>query len=112
MAHRVAEEAALRPTARAVPVERDRMLVKLSLPRDALIEFEVRCRLGNRDETRATLAQIAPAEGARLHYEYDFGDSWEHEITVVKIRLFRRICGLLQSDVEPNALILSGFRDQ
>ncbi len=26
--------------------------------------------------------------------------------------LFRRICGLLQSDAELNALILSGFRDE
>ena len=34
------------PQARAVPDERERILVKLSLPRDALIEFVIRCRLG------------------------------------------------------------------
>jgi len=39
----------------------------------------------DRDEAKATLAQVAPAKGARLRYEYDFGDSWEHEITVAKI---------------------------
>ena len=36
--------------ARALPAEGDRILVKLFLPRDALIEFEVRCRLGLRVE--------------------------------------------------------------
>ena len=39
----------------------------------------------NRNEAEATLAQIAPDEGARFRYEYDFGDSWEHEITVARI---------------------------
>lgn len=32
-----------------------------------------------------TLRQIAPREQDALGYEYDFGDSWEHEITVEKI---------------------------
>lgn len=39
----------------------------------------------DRDERKATLAQIAPGEGAQFGYEYDFGDSWEHHITVEKI---------------------------
>lgn len=39
----------------------------------------------DRDETKARLRQIAPEEGAQFGYEYDFGDSWEHEISVVKI---------------------------
>lgn len=39
----------------------------------------------DRDEANATLAQVAPGEGAQFGYEYDFGDSWEHEITVEKI---------------------------
>jgi hypothetical protein len=39
----------------------------------------------DRDEAKATLLQIAPEEGARFVYEYDFGDSWEHEIVVEKI---------------------------
>jgi len=38
------------------------------------------------DEAKATLAQAVPNEpGFRFEYEYDFGDSWEHEITVEKI---------------------------
>jgi hypothetical protein len=32
-----------------------------------------------------TLQQIAPREHDAFGYEYDFGDSWEHEITVEKI---------------------------
>ncbi len=32
-----------------------------------------------------TLRQIAPREQAAFGYDYDFGDSWEHEITVEKI---------------------------
>jgi len=39
----------------------------------------------DRDETRATLLQVAPETGAQFGYEYDFGDSWEHEVTVEKI---------------------------
>ena len=37
------------------------------------------------DEIKATLVQIAPKAGAQFGYEYDFGDSWEHEIMVEKI---------------------------
>lgn len=37
------------------------------------------------DETEYTVAQIAPREKAKFVYEYDFGDSWEHEIVVEKI---------------------------
>lgn len=39
----------------------------------------------DRDETKATLVQAAPNEGAQFGYEYDFGDSWIHEITVEKV---------------------------
>ncbi len=39
----------------------------------------------DRDEAKAKLVQVAPHEGAQFGYEYDFGDSWEHEITVEKI---------------------------
>ena len=38
----------------------------------------------DRDEAKATLMEVAPDEGAQFGYEYDFGDSWEHEITVEK----------------------------
>jgi len=39
----------------------------------------------DRDENKSTLTQVAPDVGAEFGYEYDFGDSWEHEIIVEKI---------------------------
>jgi hypothetical protein len=38
-----------------------------------------------KNEKRAKLFQIAPTEKSRFIYEYDFGDSWYHEILVEKI---------------------------
>jgi hypothetical protein len=38
-----------------------------------------------RDEKRVKLAQIVPAEKFKFFYEYDFGDSWEHQLLVEKI---------------------------
>ena len=37
------------------------------------------------DERQIHLSQIAPGVGSRFVYEYDFGDSWEHELVVEKI---------------------------
>jgi hypothetical protein len=37
------------------------------------------------DERQVRLVQIAPHVKARFVYEYDFGDSWEHELVVEKI---------------------------
>lgn len=37
------------------------------------------------DEAGVRLDEIAPNEGTRIQYEYDFGDSWEHLIQVEKI---------------------------
>jgi Plasmid pRiA4b ORF-3-like protein len=37
------------------------------------------------DERQATLQKIAPKLKSVLVYEYDFGDSWVHFITVEKI---------------------------
>jgi hypothetical protein len=39
----------------------------------------------DRDESKAKLMQVAPRERVQFGYEYDFGDSWEHAITVEKI---------------------------
>jgi hypothetical protein len=39
----------------------------------------------HKDDRRVRLADIAPKEGATFVYEYDFGDSWRHEITVERI---------------------------
>jgi hypothetical protein len=38
------------------------------------------------DERRFKLSQIAPYEKRKFVYEYDFGDSWEHELLVEKIQ--------------------------
>ena len=38
------------------------------------------------DERRVRLGEVAPGERARFTYEYDFGDSWEHQIVVEKVR--------------------------
>ena len=37
------------------------------------------------DEGKVTLLEVAPRERTKFIYEYDFGDSWEHYITVEKI---------------------------
>jgi hypothetical protein len=38
-----------------------------------------------KDARRVRLSEVAPGAKARLVYEYDFGDDWEHEILVEKI---------------------------
>jgi hypothetical protein len=38
-----------------------------------------------KNEKRANLFQVAPTEKARFVYEYDFGDSWYHDILVEEI---------------------------
>jgi len=37
------------------------------------------------NEKRHTLADLAPAAKKKFIYEYDFGDSWEHEVKVEKV---------------------------
>ena len=37
------------------------------------------------DETQFTLSQIAEDQGSAFIYEYDFGDSWYHELLVEEI---------------------------
>ncbi len=37
------------------------------------------------DERKVTLRQIVPGEGFKFRYEYDFGDSWLHQVLVEKI---------------------------
>jgi hypothetical protein len=38
-----------------------------------------------RSERQVKLSKVAPREKSKLGYEYDFGDSWEHELLVEKI---------------------------
>lgn len=37
------------------------------------------------DEKKVKLSQLATREGFKFIYEYDFGDSWEHELLLEKI---------------------------
>lgn len=37
------------------------------------------------DEGRFTLAQIAPSKGNKFRYVYDFGDDWQHQISVKSV---------------------------
>ncbi len=39
----------------------------------------------DRNETGAELLQVAPTKGSDFRYEYDFGDSWEHQIILEEI---------------------------
>ena len=41
--------------------------------------------LGTKSDARFRLNQVLGCEGSRFRYEYDFGDSWEHELIVEKI---------------------------
>ncbi len=41
--------------------------------------------MGHRAEKPVTLEQVAPGAGNQVHYLYDFGDNWEHEIVVEKL---------------------------
>ena len=38
-----------------------------------------------RDERRVRLNRVAPGEGFKFRYEYDFGDSWIHQLVVEKV---------------------------
>jgi hypothetical protein len=41
--------------------------------------------LGHRPADEVSLAQVLPAERAKITYVYDFGDDWRHEIVVEKV---------------------------
>jgi hypothetical protein len=41
--------------------------------------------LSFRDETVVPVSTVLTKEGQALKYEYDFGDSWEHQVTLEKI---------------------------
>jgi hypothetical protein len=51
-------------------------------------------KLGN--ESRTTLGALLEFPGAKLLYEYDFGDCWRHELVLERVLLgdesFRQMC--------------------
>ena len=57
-----------------------------------------RSRVGSKiaDENRTKLGELIGIEGARLFYEYDFGDGWQHELLLEEVLLgdetFQQIC--------------------
>lgn len=55
------------------------------------------------DERKAKLMSLLPTEGDGMFYEYDFGDSWEHLVSVVRILP-------PDADLESKALCLDGAR--
>jgi hypothetical protein len=57
----------------------ERYFVPLRTPDGEELEME------GEDEDRVTLAEVCPNVKSRLIYEYDFGDSWDHDIEVQKI---------------------------
>ena len=44
--------------------------------------------MGTKNETRFKLNQFVNRAGFKFRYEYDFGDSWDHEIVLEKILPF------------------------
>ena len=38
-----------------------------------------------RDESKASLMDLAPVKGSKFRYWYDFGDDWHHDVTVVSV---------------------------
>jgi hypothetical protein len=55
------------------------------------------------DERKVTLEEVAPMANVRLIYEYDFGDSWQHTVTVEST-------GWAGSAQQPFAQCLDGAR--
>jgi hypothetical protein len=59
---------------------------------------DLRSRVGSKvaDENRTKLGDLIGTAGARLLYEYDFGDGWQHELLLEEVLLgdesFHQIC--------------------
>jgi hypothetical protein len=79
---------------------------------------------GRRDENRTTLGALLDLPGAKLLYEYDFGDCWQHELVLEQVLLgdesFRQMCvaGARQCPPEDSggtarfAELLKGFHEK
>ena len=53
------------------------------------------------DANKFSLGNVLKGKGDRIKFEYDFGDSWEHEVWVKGIREY-------DDDEEPEAVVLNG----
>lgn len=56
-----------------------------------------------RDEREATVTDLLGGVGGRAVYDYDFGDDWEHELTVLAVRD-------VPAEEQPQARVLAGER--
>ena len=57
---------------------RDGVIYELPHEDDGFPSFSKRLTI---DASKMTLRKVLPNRGAKLYYEYDFGDSWNHVIT-------------------------------
>ena len=59
---------------------------------------DLRSRVGSKvaDENRTKLRELIETAGAKLLYEYDFGDGWQHELLLEEVLFgeesFQQIC--------------------
>jgi len=67
-------------------------------------------RVGSKiaDENRTKLGELIGTVGARLLYEYDFGDGWQHELLLEEVLLgdetFQQTCVALNDVVRPKTV--------
>jgi hypothetical protein len=52
---------------------------------DHLHEFDIKGHVSKNQESKISLADFITRKGQKFFYLYDFGDSWEHILTVNKI---------------------------
>jgi hypothetical protein len=93
------------------------------LPRRKLSDPKYRIGTKIADENRTKLGELIWTEGARLLYEYDFGDGWRHELVLEEVLLgdesFQQMCVAGQRRCPPEdcggppgfAEILQAFHD-
>lgn len=66
------------------------------LPRQKFSDASYRVGTKVANENRTTLGELIWASGARLLYEYDFGDGWQHELVLEEVLLgdesFQQMC--------------------
>jgi hypothetical protein len=94
------------------------------LPRQKLSDPKYRIGPKITDENRTKLGELIWTVGARLLYEYDFGDGWQHELVLEEVLLgdgsFQQMCVAGERHCPPEdcggspgfAEILEAFHDE
>ncbi len=74
----------------------DSHLHQFVLPRQKFAEAGYRVGTKVANENRTRLGELIWTSGARLLYEYDFGDGWQHELVLEEVLLgdesFQQMC--------------------